>query len=97
MSLNRREKAVRQRLKDDFEHYGAKCLKIRAKEAVVEVDGKLYMHRDREKLNTHIKMIWDARSGVAEVATLHRSAIFTRGGVLRQGSYGADKMGVFGS
>lgn len=32
MSLSKREKAIRQRLKDDFEHYAQKCLKIRTKE-----------------------------------------------------------------
>jgi hypothetical protein len=31
MSLSEREKAIRQRLKDDFLHYAAKCLKIRTK------------------------------------------------------------------
>lgn len=35
MSLSEREKAIRQRLKDDFEHYAAKCLKIRTKEGKV--------------------------------------------------------------
>ncbi len=29
--LSEREKAIRQRLKDDFEHYAARCLKIRPK------------------------------------------------------------------
>lgn len=29
--MDAKEKAIRQRLKDDFEHYAAKCLKIRAK------------------------------------------------------------------
>lgn len=32
MSLSDREKAIRQRLKDDFTHYAAKCLKIRPKD-----------------------------------------------------------------
>jgi hypothetical protein len=31
MSLNEKERAIRQRLKDDFLHYAAKCLKIRTK------------------------------------------------------------------
>lgn len=31
-----REKVIRQRLKDDFEHYAAKCLKIRTKSGAVE-------------------------------------------------------------
>jgi len=33
MSLTAREKKIRQRLKDDFVHYSAKCLKIRPKDA----------------------------------------------------------------
>ena len=32
MSLTPRERAIRQRLKDDFTHYAAKCLKIRPKD-----------------------------------------------------------------
>lgn len=35
-SLSDRERAVRQRLKDDFPHYAAKCLKIRTKSGAVE-------------------------------------------------------------
>lgn len=38
--MNDRERQIRQRLKDDFEHYGAKCLKIRAKKAVETEHGK---------------------------------------------------------
>lgn len=34
-SLNDRERAIRQRLKDDFPHYAAKCLKIRAKDGSI--------------------------------------------------------------
>lgn len=34
-SLDDRERAVRQRLKDDFNHYAAKCLKIRTKEGQI--------------------------------------------------------------
>lgn len=35
-SLSERERAVRQRLKDDFEHYATKCLRIRTKGGSVE-------------------------------------------------------------
>jgi hypothetical protein len=35
-TLNERERAVRQRLKDDLPHYAAKCLKIRTKDGAVE-------------------------------------------------------------
>lgn len=35
MSLNDREKAIRQRLKDDFLHYAPRCLKIRTKSGKV--------------------------------------------------------------
>jgi hypothetical protein len=34
--LDERERAIRQRLKDDYPHYAAKCLKIRTKEGSVE-------------------------------------------------------------
>lgn len=34
--MDSREKAIRQRLKDDFEHYATKCLKIRTKSGAVE-------------------------------------------------------------
>jgi hypothetical protein len=33
--LNDRERAVRQRLKDDFEHYASRCLRIRAKDGAI--------------------------------------------------------------
>jgi hypothetical protein len=36
MSLSEREKAIRQRLKDDFLHYAPRCLKIRTKGAKIE-------------------------------------------------------------
>lgn len=35
-SLSDREKAIRQRLKDDFPHYASRCLKIRTKEGGLE-------------------------------------------------------------
>ncbi len=34
--MDEREKAIRKRLRDDFEHYAAKCLKIRTKAASIE-------------------------------------------------------------
>lgn len=34
-SMSEREREIRQRLKDDFEHYAAKCLKIRTKSGAV--------------------------------------------------------------
>lgn len=34
--MDERERAIRQRLKDDFEHYAVKCLKIRTKSGSVE-------------------------------------------------------------
>ncbi len=39
MSLSKKEKDIRQRLKDDYIHYASKCLKIRAKKAT-DVNGK---------------------------------------------------------
>lgn len=36
MSLSERERAIRQRLKDDFKHYAPRCLKIRTKAARIE-------------------------------------------------------------
>ena len=35
MSLSERERAIRQRLKDDFDHYAAKCLVIRNKDGAI--------------------------------------------------------------
>lgn len=35
MSLNERERAIRQRLKNDFQHYAERCLRIRTKTGVV--------------------------------------------------------------
>lgn len=47
-ALSTREKAIRQRLKDDFEHYAAKCLKIRVKGGKVVPfqlnQAQLYIH-----------------------------------------------------
>lgn len=36
MTISAREKAIRQRLKDDFLHYAPRCLKIRTKQATIE-------------------------------------------------------------
>lgn len=36
MSLSEKEKAIRQKLKNDFEHYAHKCLKIRTKSGKIE-------------------------------------------------------------
>lgn len=36
MSLSDRERAIRQRLKDDFAHYAVKCLKIRGKDGKID-------------------------------------------------------------
>ncbi len=48
-----KEKAIRQRLKDDFPHYGAKCLKIRTKSGkVVPLElnqAQLYIHKRVEE------------------------------------------------
>lgn len=38
--MNDREKRIRQRLKDDYQHYAEKCLKIRAKRAIDTGNGK---------------------------------------------------------
>lgn len=47
-SLNSREKAIRQKLKTDFQHYAAKCLRIRSKSGeIVPLElnqAQLYLH-----------------------------------------------------
>lgn len=47
-SLNSREKAIRQKLKTDFQHYAAKCLRIRTKSGDIAPLGlnqaQLYLH-----------------------------------------------------
>ena len=52
MSLNR-EREIRQKLKDDFEHYSQKCLKIRTKSGGLEPlllnKAQLYLHERLEK------------------------------------------------
>ena len=53
MSFDAQEKAIRQRLKDDFIHYASKCLKIRTKSGAVEPfalnKAQLYIHEQLEK------------------------------------------------
>lgn len=48
MSLNDRERTIRQRLKDDFAHYAGKCLRIRAKDgsitSLVLNAAQVYLH-----------------------------------------------------
>lgn len=52
-SLSDRERAIRQRLKDDFQHYAARCLKIRSKAGAIEpLDlnrAQLYLHNRLEQ------------------------------------------------
>jgi hypothetical protein len=47
-TLDDRERAIRQKLKDDFEHYGSKCLRIRTKAGDVQPfrlnRSQLYLH-----------------------------------------------------
>ena len=47
-SLDDRERAIRQKLKDDFEHYSSKCLRIRTKAGDVQPfrlnRSQLYLH-----------------------------------------------------
>jgi hypothetical protein len=53
MSLSERERKIRQRLKSDFEHYAAKCLKIRTKAGAIEPfilnRGQRYLHERLEE------------------------------------------------
>ncbi len=48
MSLSKREREIRRRLRDDFQHYAAKCLKIRTKAGKIEPlalnQAQLYLH-----------------------------------------------------
>lgn len=58
MSLSDKERAIRQRLKDDFEHYAEKCLKIRTKNGSTEPftlnRAQKYIHQkiEHQLLNT---------------------------------------------
>ncbi|NNC01882.1 hypothetical protein HJC10_03310 [Corallococcus exiguus] len=51
--LSPQEKAIRQRLKDDFPHYAAKCLRIRTKDGGVEPfalnEAQAYLHQRLEE------------------------------------------------
>lgn len=53
MTFSSEELAIRQRLKDDFPHYAAKCLKIRTKSGAIEPlklnRAQLYLHALAEK------------------------------------------------
>ena len=53
MSISEREKAIRQRLKDDFVHYADKCLKIRTKDGEITPfklnQAQLYIHDQLEQ------------------------------------------------
>ena len=48
-TMTDREKAIRQKLKDDFEHYAPKCLRIRTKAGDVQHfrlnRSQLYLHQ----------------------------------------------------
>lgn len=61
--LTDRERAIRQRLKDDFEHYANKCLKIRTKLGSVESftlnKAQLYLH---QRLEEQLKNIGKVRA-----------------------------------
>lgn len=51
--MNERERAIRQRLKDDFEHYAQKCLKIRPKRGAIRPlelnEAQRYIHQRIEQ------------------------------------------------
>ncbi len=51
--MNAKERAIRQRLKDDFQHYASKCLKIRTKSGKVVPlelnEAQLYIHQRVEE------------------------------------------------
>lgn len=51
--MDERERAIRQRLKDDFSHYAARCLKIRTKSGAVEPlelnEAQRYIHERLER------------------------------------------------
>lgn len=60
-AMHEREKLIRQKLKDDFEHYASRCLKIRTKSGAVEPltlnRAQQYLHERLEKqLLTHGKV-----------------------------------------
>src|ERR1043165_6348610 len=53
MPMSEEERAIRQRLKDDFKHYAAKCLKVRTKEGALQPfilnRAQLYAHTKVEE------------------------------------------------
>lgn len=55
--VSRRERAIRQRLKDDFQHYAAKCLRIRTKSGkILPLDlnrAQIYLHERLESQKSH--------------------------------------------
>ena len=51
-TMSEREKAIRQRLKDDFEHYALKCLRIRTKSGAVE---PLTMNKAQKYLHSRLE------------------------------------------
>jgi hypothetical protein len=51
-ALSQRERAIRQRLKDDLDHYAARCLKIRTKAGNIE---PLLFNRMQLYLHTRIE------------------------------------------
>jgi len=59
-SLSSRERAIRQRLKDDLEHYAARCLKIRTKAGRVE---PLLFNRTQQYLHAKIEDHAKRRTG----------------------------------
>ena len=52
MNLSDRERVIQQRLKDDFEHYAAKCLRIRTKGGAVE---PLILNRSQRYLHERLE------------------------------------------
>ena len=59
--INKEELAIRQRLKDDFEHYAARCLKVRTKHGDVEPlilnKGQQHVHNIAENQLAHVGMV----------------------------------------
>lgn len=61
--MDEKERAIRQRLKDDFEHYALKCLKIRTKDGSVEAfklnKAQRYIH---QKLQEQLRITGKVRA-----------------------------------
>lgn len=64
MSLSDRERAIRQRLKDDFPHYAERCLRIRTKSGAVE---KFRLNRAQRYIHARLE---DQRSRTGKVRAL---------------------------